>query len=105
MKAVQMLREMRKQIEAMRYVGPSSRKKRARSITAKPKRALYGETSAEEAEALERGGIELRACLGSPPGRLSLDRSVPSPQAGEGQKGYLRLWRSPSLPSRERERD
>jgi hypothetical protein len=60
MKAVQMLREMRKQIEAnCDYVGPGFAEE-ARKIHygEAEARGIYGETSAEEAEALDEEGIE-----------------------------------------------
>jgi hypothetical protein len=60
MKAVQMLRELRKQIEAnCDYVGPQFAEE-ARKIHygETEARGIYGETSAEEAEALDEEGIE-----------------------------------------------
>jgi hypothetical protein len=60
MKAVQMLREMRKQIEAnCDYVGPGFAEE-ARKIHygETEARGIYGETSPEEAEALDEEGIE-----------------------------------------------
>ncbi|QEX19161.1 hypothetical protein FRZ44_44740 [Hypericibacter terrae] len=60
MKAVQMLREMRRQIEAnCDYVGPGFAEE-ARKIHygEAEARGIYGETSAEEAEALDEEGIE-----------------------------------------------
>jgi hypothetical protein len=60
MKAVQMLREMRKQIEAnCDYVGPGFAEE-ARKIHygETEARGIYGETSPEEAAALDEEGIE-----------------------------------------------
>jgi hypothetical protein len=60
MKAVQMLRDLRKQIEAnCDYVGPEFAEE-ARKIHygEAEARGIYGETSAEEAEALDEEGIE-----------------------------------------------
>jgi hypothetical protein len=60
MKAVQMLRDLRKQIEAnCDYVGPEFAEE-ARKIHygETEARGIYGETSAEEAEALDEEGIE-----------------------------------------------
>jgi hypothetical protein len=59
-KAVQMLRELRKQVEAnCDYVGPEFAEE-ARKIHygEAEARGIYGETSAEEAEALDEEGIE-----------------------------------------------
>ncbi|HWA43532.1 MAG TPA: DUF1178 family protein [Hypericibacter adhaerens] len=60
MKAVQLLRELRKQVEAnCDYVGPQFAEE-ARKIHygETEARGIYGETTAEEAEALDEEGIE-----------------------------------------------
>ena len=56
---MKMMREMRKHVEEnAEYVGDSSPRKPARSITTKPKqRGIYGEATADEAKALIEEGI------------------------------------------------